>query len=76
MLMIEASKLVINVLNDRELNVISEQEMGSKIIELLNNREVYIALYKGDDPKSWYKAMSVWKKNKYDTVFNKWKNEK
>ena len=72
--MSEAQKPLLDILNSRENGVIdSDEELEEEIIKLLNNPIVKAALFKGDDPKSWYKPLSAWKKMKFDHAYTKWK---
>jgi len=70
----EAKDALLKSLNAREIGLFkSDEEMESSIFEMLDNQDTRAALLKGDDPKSWYKPMSVWKKDKFDTTYRKWK---
>jgi len=73
----EAKVLVLEVLNSRENGILStDQEMEEKISSLLDDQEIYAALFKGDDLKGWYKPMSEWKKAKFDEALKKWRSKK
>jgi hypothetical protein len=70
-------KSILDVLSAREKGVIkTDQEMEEKIFALLDNQDIYAALFKGDDPKSWYAPLSVWKKDKFDKTFKKWQDDR
>jgi hypothetical protein len=74
MTMIKAKKILLEILNARENGIIkTDVELNEKIFSLLDNIEIYSALFTGDDPKSWYNPLSSFKKEKFDEALKLWR---
>jgi hypothetical protein len=72
----EAKSLLLDVLNARENGRIkTDQVMIDQIHHILDDPNIYAALFKGDDPKSWYAPLSVWKKAKFDEAYKSWQQK-